>query len=727
MRPLHKSFWCNSLAFLIAFFTGSANAQTNFWEPTKGPYGGIIQSFAINSNGDIFAGTSGGGVYRSIDNGDSWTIANSGLASFSVQALVINALAINSNRDIFAGTRGDGVFRSTDNGDSWTATDLMNSDVRSLAVNLSGDIFAGTGGDGVFRSTNNGDSWTAVNTDLTNLNVQALVINSNGSIFAGTSAGIFRSTNNGNNWAAVDSGLTNTDIQALAINLNEDIFAGTRGDGVFRSTDNGDRWTATGLTRTNLIVQALAIDSATQHIFAGTFIDGVFRSIDNGDNWTALNNGLTGSINILATKTNGHIFAGTSGYGVFRSTNDGDKWTAVNAGLTNTFVNAFAVDPSTRDIFASITTGSGTTDGIYRSTDNGETWIISLSLQHAFAAGFFSLAINSGGDIFAGDGYNIIEFFRFPDYGDIFRSTDNGVSWQKVALRLDDYVYALAINSSGRIFAGTGEGLYRATPSLEFWHEVHSGRVFSVAINDSDYIFIGTTNGIYRSKDTGDSWELVIDLPNNSTLALAINASTQYIFAGTQKRGVLRSTNNGDSWTEVNTGLTNTNVPSLAINSRGDIFAGTNGGGVFRSTDNGASWSDVNSGLMNPYVLALAINSSGEVFAGTSGNGIFRSLPTITAVEEIAVEIPTSFVLTQNYPNPFNPSTTIEYSLPKPSQVELKVYDILGKEVRTLVNGRQPAGQHRVSFEANGLPSGVYFYRIKGGAFVQTKKLTLLR
>jgi len=90
------------------------------------------------------------------------------------------------------------------------------------------------------------------------------------------------------------------------------------------------------------------------------------------------------------------------------------------------------------------------------------------------------------------------------------------------------------------------------------------------------------------------------------------------------------------------------------------------------------------------------------------------------------------FYLHQNYPNPFNPVTTISYSIPTvqtgyiPS-VQLKVFDVLGREVATLVNEEKPAGRYKVSFNANKLPSGIYFYRITAGSFHQTKKMLLLK
>jgi hypothetical protein len=85
------------------------------------------------------------------------------------------------------------------------------------------------------------------------------------------------------------------------------------------------------------------------------------------------------------------------------------------------------------------------------------------------------------------------------------------------------------------------------------------------------------------------------------------------------------------------------------------------------------------------------------------------------------------FFLQQNYPNPFNPSTTIKFELPTSSVVRLSVYDVLGREVSVLVNERREAGFHEVKFDGSGLSSGVYFYRIQAGNFVETKKLVLLR
>ncbi|MGH7602244.1 MAG: T9SS type A sorting domain-containing protein, partial [bacterium] len=125
------------------------------------------------------------------------------------------------------------------------------------------------------------------------------------------------------------------------------------------------------------------------------------------------------------------------------------------------------------------------------------------------------------------------------------------------------------------------------------------------------------------------------------------------------------------------------------------------------------------SGFLNP-----AANQNGPAAA----LGVYEiELTPTTEVEEQNEMAPVSFELMQNYPNPFNPATSIEFSIASDQFVSLKVYDVLGNEVATLVNEKKPAGFYRVSFDAKGLASGVYFYRLQAGNFAATRKLLLVR
>jgi subtilisin-like proprotein convertase family protein len=114
---------------------------------------------------------------------------------------------------------------------------------------------------------------------------------------------------------------------------------------------------------------------------------------------------------------------------------------------------------------------------------------------------------------------------------------------------------------------------------------------------------------------------------------------------------------------------------------------------------------------------------TGRVYAW----GIQINNQTLVGVQEVAGLTPQQFSLDQNYPNPFNPTTTIQFSVPVQSLVTVKIYDILGREVRTLVNEAKTPGTYKVLFDGNGLASGTYFYRMKSGNFIETKKLLLLK
>jgi hypothetical protein len=177
------------------------------------------------------------------------------------------------------------------------------------------------------------------------------------------------------------------------------------------------------------------------------------------------------------------------------------------------------------------------------------------------------------------------------------------------------------------------------------------------------------------------------------------------------------------TWSDIRNG-TNSDIYAQRINATGVLQWITNGVAIctagndqFEPTIVSAgtgsaiiTWYDIRTGDYDIY--AQLVNASG-------GLGL------LTSVEEEFT--PEEFLLSQNYPNPFNPTTRIQYQVSSISQVSLKVYDILGNEVATLVNEEKPAGSYEVEFNAAGLSSGIYFYKLNAGSFVQTKKMILLK
>jgi len=361
-----------------------------------------------------------------------------------------------------------------------------------------------------------------------------------------------------------------------------------------------------------------------------------------------------------------NLFAGNDGGGgVFLSTNNGTSWTAVNAGLSSWYIEALIF--SGTDLFAG-TGGSG----ICHSTNNGTSWTaVNAGLTNTTV---WSFAV-SGTNLFAGTA------------GGVFLSTNNGTSWTSVSDGLTD--------TDVRTFAIIGTNL-----------------------------FVGTlSGGVFRSTNNGTSWTPANNgLTNTTVLALAISGTN--LFAGTGSR-VFISTNNGTSWSPANSGMTYYVVYSLVVYGT-NLFAGTIGG-VFLSTNNGTSWTEANTGLTNTPV-ALVV-SGNYLFTGTDSNRVWRRplSEMVTDIEDQSNAIPSQYVLKQNYPNPFNPSTKIKYSVPQSSNVIIKVFDILGNEIETLVNEEKPVGTYEITWYAANLPSGVYFYTINAGSFIETRKMILIK
>jgi photosystem II stability/assembly factor-like uncharacterized protein len=236
------------LLVLPLLFAVRGNAQ---WIQSHGPNGGEVRCFAA-SGGDLFAGTWGGGVFLSTNDGAGWTHVNVGLTNTWIYSLAVGGT------NLFAGTPS-GLFLSTNNGTSWHQAGLKDTMVLCLAVSPNGaggtDLFAGTYGGGVIHSTDNGTTWTEANTGLGNDRVYALLVN-NTDLFAGTEgSGVFRSTNNGGSWVEVNAGLTDQYVYSLAVR-GTSLFAGTS-SGAYLSADSGTHWTQTALT--SMHVSSLAI------------------------------------------------------------------------------------------------------------------------------------------------------------------------------------------------------------------------------------------------------------------------------------------------------------------------------------------------------------------------------------------------------------------------------------------------------------------------------------
>jgi photosystem II stability/assembly factor-like uncharacterized protein len=235
------------------------------------------------------------------------------------------------------------------------------------------------------------------------------------------------------------------------------------------------------------------------------------------------------------------------------------------------------------------------------------------------------------------------------------------------------------------------------------------------------------------STNGGSNWNIVLqDTLNLEFRNISfLDENTGWIIVlNNDSRRIYKTTNGGNNWTKGyimshNSPFTNS---IKFVNEYTGFTSPIDGYAILKTTDGGYNWFQTFASEFSEYIHAvdfinqdtgLAVGSFGLICKTTNGGANFISLPNSIP--------PVNFFLFQNYPNPFNLTTNIGYSLLVTGQVQLKVFDILGREIETLVNAYQNAGSYVIQFYNNRLSSGIYFYRLSSGNYFVTKKMVLIK
>ena len=366
---------------------------------------------------------------------------------------------------------------------------------------------------------------------------------------------------------------------------------------------------------------------------------------------------------------------------------------------------------------------AATVQGIYYTNDTGDPWF-SIGPQNE---DIFSI-VKTDNKIIAGSGAN---------HG-VYLSTNNGQDWYQPPTLMNQSIWALA-KSNTHIFAGTwGGGVFRSADNGESWESAGlDGRAIRDLLVVDNILYAASDDflygRIYYTSDNGNTWNYgSLDSPACSPRGLLYNDGK--LFACDM--GLWASTDMGSTW-HIQYGLTFDSTGNI---TEGMLFrsitkynqyliASVDFESIYISSDNGISWNSFNEEIITDWTFVDVEINGQYIWAlrESFGNAYRRPLKDIVTTVDEKENIIDNFTLYQNYPNPFNPTTTIKISLPKSGIIQIKVYDILGNEIKNLLNEYKQAGTHYIEFDASRLSSGVYFYTLQAGNFTQTKKLLLLR
>ncbi|HEY5533342.1 MAG TPA: YCF48-related protein [Ignavibacteria bacterium] len=382
--------------------------------------------------------------------------------------------------------------------------------------------------------------------------------------------------------------------------------------------------------------------------------------------------------------------------------------------------------------FTSAETGWIAADSSYhgkllKTTNSGENWISQNYGSNKGLWGIYFINQNTG--------------WVVGDYGVIIKTTNAGQNWMVQNIDTTEFFNQVFFLNSATGWI-TGNSLYKTTDGGNNWiKNPQITTCWAVYFQSENTGFVTLYySRILRTTNGGSNWDLIYSGDFHTFLKYIYfnNANTGWIAGEGSSSGILKTTNRGLNWTSVFHDSFNS-VYFKDVNT--GWAAGTQ---MYKTTNSGVNW--VIQNLPQPYydVTSMTFTNDSTGWAVGQGGKIFKTTNGGVWVTQIGSEVPAKYSLYQNYPNPFNPVTKIKFEVPPDvkSQTQdgyfplrrgvggmtsLKVFDILGREVTTLVNEKLNPGTYEVDWNASQYSSGIYFYQLRAGEFSETKKLILLK
>jgi photosystem II stability/assembly factor-like uncharacterized protein len=682
----------------------TARAQ---WTQTSGPEGGRLNSMAGNPNAILatnmhhdllrYEGTK----WNRIGELDAWDI-------------------MEHNGVFLASTNDRGLMRSTDDGDTWEPTGI---DGRFIVMNSNLTKAYAAYQDTIFHTTDNGTSWDTLAT-LPGHHIAALKTSGTtmlvGSMTMASSRMVNISFDGGDSWITREiDGLEESYITSVEI-MGDTLVAGFIQGGIYISTDSGATWQENnkGIAQGNDQYHSIYTLTRFGSSLWATSPSAVYRLGDTS--WHVIAIEPNAILTAPSTSWNSDILYRSTSVGVTTSRLPGNTWQPINTGLRLQIIDDM------------ILTGNGsilaaTEAGIFRTSDAGASW-------DRTQIGDFRELARHGISIFARAGNTAPAA--------LIRSTDHGVNWEHKAAGITeplDMMSTLAASDFG-VFAGFGEpvwepgvwengGIFRSTDNGESWQSAVNGLpisdtipvpVMALAASGTKVVAV-TGAGVYHSSDNGDSWHESSLMDYETFLFIKIVGMGQE-FILSIGADLYYSEDGGATWQEQTLPIEEGQAYLISDISlvKGIPVVVTAGPGpqndrtvqrVFRF--NGETWADISGRFPEAPTYGPFVALGQTVFAGTYGASVWQA-PAPWVVGEVAgvEQDEKSATMVASRPNPFTTGTTIHLMMQNGGTARLLVTDAMGREVAILHDGYLAPGAHVFNFNSESLPTGVFFYRL---------------
>ena len=718
--------------------------------------------WAAGTNGTIIKTTDGGDNWTVLSTGVSWTISsvhfptldsgyavgtnllkttNGGTTWTDLGSFTGNCVFFTSANTGFF-TDDSHIYKTTNGGIYWS-TFIFSGHKSIFFINPS----TGWAPSGSTKyTTNAGANWSSQATGSgfsTLYGIHFSDVNSGWSVgsvgFSGGNSEIRRTTNSGTNWTGQSSGTTNTLRSVSTLSSSSAIITGEKGT-VLSTSNGGTNWISRlnvfSYPSDNLYYLSSVFFADNYTGWTGGYLGIVNKTTNGGDTWSSI---LSTSYNDIYSmhfldKDTGWI-CGAGGM-IQRTNNGGVSWTSQSLPLSDKIYDINIGKFPLTGFFGLHKIGwcTGSNGLIYKTTDGGGTWTGQLPPA---SINFYSVVPFSENDaVICGDS------------GRIYKTTNGGTSWsEKVSgivngalrsLAFADENYGICVGDSATVLYTTNKG-DTWIPDLSGPRSLTSKNLYHVSARmevTAVYTAVGDDGIILKTEDEGGSW-----IKQSSGVKTRLNGISSpsdgvCIVAGTRGT-ILRTSDGGALPVELTSFNYSVSGRDVILNWQTSSEYNNSGFEIERSVQN-ESEHDI-------WITAGFVDGSGTATVPQNYTFTDRNLNTgkykyrlkqtdfngnfeyFSLSSEVNIGSPDKFILHQNYPNPFNPVTKIDFELHSSGIMSMVVYDIMGKEVKTLLNEKREAGVYSIVFDGNGLSSGIYFYTLTSGSISMTKKFILLK